>query len=78
MLKLFYSDAVRDAMWEWTNDHFARTGTCKMSKMDLDAFIALEMAMGLRKNNNIKDCWSKKEFLGDSSFQNHQSRKKHL
>ena len=60
LFKLFYSDTVRDAMWEWTNNHFARTGACKISKIDLDVFIALEMAMGLRKNNNIKDYWSKR------------------
>ena len=46
--------------------------------MDLDVFIALEMAIGLRKNNKIKDCWSKKEFLGDSSFQKCQSCRIHL
>ena len=78
LFKLFYSDTIRDAMWEWTNNHFARTGTHKISKFDLDVFIALEMAMGLRKNNSIKDYWSKKEFLGDASFPKYQSRRNHL
>ena len=78
LFKLFYTDSIRDTIWEWTNNHFARTGACKISKIDLDVFIALEMAMGLRKNNNIKDYWSKKEFLGDASFPKYQSRRIHL
>ena len=53
--QFFYSDAVRDAVREWTSNHFARAGACKISKMDLGALAALKRTMRLCKDNNIKD-----------------------
>ena len=75
--KLFFSDYMRDTMWDWTDFYLSRTGTYKQSKKDLN-FLALEIAMGLRKNNNIKDYWSKKEFISDPYFCKCQSRRTHL
>ena len=78
LFNMFFCNSIRESMRNWTNLHFSRTGTYKVNKDDLDTFFALEMAMGLRKNNNIQDYWSKKEFLGDDCFRKYQSRRVHL
>ena len=49
-----------------------------MTAKELSVFTGLELAMTLHKCDDIKDYWSTKLFIGDSSFSKYQSRNRHL
>ena len=58
LFNLFFTEKLRQSIVEWTNTHYARSGTQTICKDDLDVFIGLEMAMSLKKGVPIKDNWS--------------------
>ena len=56
----------------------ARTTHFEMSAKEFSVFLGLELAMSLHKCDGIKDYWSAKSFLRDSSFSECQSHNRHL
>ena len=78
MFKLFFSESIRDAIWDQTHFYFTRVSTHGITKIELETFLALEIFIGLCENNNVKDCWSKKEFSAEPIFPKYQSRRAHL
>ena len=78
LFKLLYSQSLQNSMLEWSNNVNARTTHFEMSAKEFSIFAGLELAMSLHKCDNIKDYWSTKLFVGDSSFSEYQSRNQHL
>ena len=66
--ELFFSNLIRNDMPDQANSYFSRTSACKITKFELDPFLALKIAIDLQKNRSTQDHWSEKEFIGDSSF----------
>ena len=49
LFNLFFTDALRGSIIEWTNHHHARSGAQTRCKEELDTFLGLVMAMFIKK-----------------------------
>ena len=78
LFKLLHSQSLQNSILEWSNNANARTTHFEMTAKEFSIFTGLELAMLLHKCDNVKDYWSTKLFVGDTSFSEYQSRNRHL
>ncbi|KAF4143098.1 Transposase IS4 [Phytophthora infestans] len=61
---LFFSATYRDTLRGWRNARLLQIGKAEVTVAEFEAFMGLEVAMGILPLTEIKDFWSKKNFLG--------------
>lgn len=71
---IFVSKKLKQAWHTWANAALIAKGDDPLTGAEIDAYIGLEMAVGLIPITDINGLWSDKQFLGHPDFKATMSR----